>query len=186
MPATGQIQTRSPSQTCKQVQGRNRRSEHRNSSKCHTPFTALLETEMNQESSWIQKQWRNKGMKPESTRREKMRTKRQSKSPNSWKSHIFLVISLLRLLEQECFGRVLSSTGQERIGRGCNSSRSWKTTQRGKSTALPPECKRSPCTRSSCSSSSWAVGTSQPGGETLAKPSTHLAPSCTKTLIYSP
>lgn len=48
-------------------------------------------------------------MKPEGTGGEEMRTKRQSKSPNSGKSPVFLGPSLLRLFELECFGGVLSS-----------------------------------------------------------------------------
>lgn len=174
MPGTAQTQTRPLSQSCWQAQGRK-------SSKCHTPVTALLDR-ANQESSWIQRQWRNKGMKPEGTGGEKMRTKRQWKSQNSGKSPVFLRPSLLRLLEQECFGRILSSAWWKSIGRGCTPSSSWKMTQRGKSTAFLPQCKPSPNTWRCCSSSSWAAGPSQPGGETLAKPSAHLAPSCTKTL----
>lgn len=85
----------------------NRGSEHGDGSKRHTHFTALLE--MNQESSWRQRERRNKGTKPEDTEGGKMRTKRQSKRTKWWEISDFPGSSFFKATWAGVFGRVLSS-----------------------------------------------------------------------------
>lgn len=90
-----------------------------------------------------QREWRNKGMKPEGRERENMRTKRQSErtmsSPNSGKSHIFLGTSFSRTFE-ECLGgsSVLPEyCWWDSTCIDCTSNSLWEMIQKEKSTPLP-------------------------------------------------
>lgn len=172
MPGTAQIQASSLFQSCKQIQGRNR-SGYGNSSKCHTPFTALLGQRWARKAAECRDNGgiRGWGQRAQEERRWEQRSNQKAQTEIScfpgtfsfkaaWAGIFWTVLPDGKHWQRLFLQQFVKDDTERKIHHPSAPSPNQEILQH-----LLPSC--------------WYLTA---GGETLAKPSTPLAPPCTKTL----